>query len=100
MPIEFENHLLTGPIDNPGDGIFKLKHPPITGLEGEWRIIVDPVHGPAQKEEVGWGLTGVNYDYITYNLENSSIKQVRQHDIGVSGVGSEGPVVRVIYDYE
>ena len=100
MSIEFENHLLTGTISNPGDGLFALKHPPITGPQGEWRILVDPVHGPAQKEGIDWGLTGLSYNYITYNLENSSIKKIRQHDIDVSGVGSEGPIVRVIYDYE
>ena len=100
MPIEFENHLMTGPIDNPGDGLFQLKHPPVTGPKGEWRVLVDPVHGPSQGEGVDWGLTGTNFDYITYNLENSAIKKIRQHDIGVSGVGSEGPTIRVIYDYE
>jgi len=100
MPIEFENHLLTGTISNPGDGLFRLKYPPITGLEGEWKVLVDPVHGPAQKEGIDWGLTGIDYGFITYNLENSSIKKVREQDIGVSGVGSESPVVRVIYEYE
>jgi hypothetical protein len=97
MPIEFENHLLTGPIDNPGDGLFELKHPPITGLQGEWSLIVDPVHGPAQKEGKDWGLTGIN---ISYNLDGSSIKQVRQQNIEEGGLSSEGPTVRVIYDYE
>lgn len=100
MPIEFENHLMTGTIGNPGDGLFKLKHPPITGPNGRWLVLVDPIHGPTQKEGVDWGLTGSNYDYITYNLTDSTIKNIRQHDIGVSGVGSEGPTIRVIYDYE
>lgn len=100
MPIEFEQHYLTGTIDNPGDGVFHLKHPPITGPQGEWVVLVDPVHGPSQKEGIDWGLTGINYDYITYNLEDSTIKKIRQHDINTYGVGSVGPAVRVIYNYE
>ena len=101
MPIEFENHGLTGSMDPNGvDGRFPLKHPPVTGPNGEWLILVEPIHGPVQREEVDWGVTGSNYDEITYNLENSSIKKIRQHDISVIGETGIGPVVRVIYEYE
>ena len=101
MPLEFEDHKLTGPMDNNGtDGIYKLNHAPITGVNGEWLITVSPVHGPAQKEGIDWGLTGANFDHITYNLSGSTIREIRQHDIGVSGVNSVGPVVRLIYNYE
>lgn len=100
MPIEIEYIDLTGSIENNGlDGMVQLKHPPITAPNGDWRLFVDPIHGPSQREEVDWGLTGVNYDYLTYNLEDSSLKKIRQHDIGISGIGSMGPTIRVTYDY-
>ena len=98
MALEFENHILTGTIGGPNDGLFQLKHYPVTGPNGEWLVSVDPIHGPPQKEGVDWGLTGVNYDYITYNLEGSSIRRVREVNIN-EGIWFEGPFVRVIYEY-
>jgi len=49
---------------------------------------------------VDFGLTGTNYNILTYNLTDSAIKLVRQGDIDLNGSGSTGIELRVVYNRE
>lgn len=100
MPIAVEYHTLTGTISDPSDGLLLLKSLPITGPNGAFDIAVDPMAGQGMELGVDFGLTGTNYNILTYNLTHSAIKLVRQGDIDLSGSGSTGIELRVVYNRE
>jgi hypothetical protein len=100
MSIAVEYFTLTGPISNPDDGLIPLSGFPTTGPQGSFDVAVNPMTGRSMVLEVDFGLTGVNYNTLTYNLENSAIKSVRQRDIDLFGVGSTGIELRVAYNRE
>lgn len=100
MPIEVEYHGLTGTVSGPLDGLIPLATYPTTGPEGTYDIAVNVMGGNTLRLGVDFGLTGVNNDILTYNLESSSIKVVRQKDIDLYGSGSTGIELRVAYNRE
>jgi len=100
MPIAVEYYTLTGTISNPGDGLIPLRGYPTTGPAGTFDIEVTPIHGRSQRLGQDFGLTGAEYNILTYNLEGSAIKGVRLHDIDKYGVGFTGPEIRVTYNRE
>lgn len=109
MAIELEFFTLTGTVSSISDGFLSLKYWPTTGPNGEWDIGVDPIHGPSQyldrgplknSQDPDFGVTGTfgvtGGAQITYNLENSDIKKVRQE---LLVAGETGPILRVLYNY-
>lgn len=99
MTIDVKYFTITGPVSDPNDGLLWLDYNPTTGPNNDIDIAVDPVGGSAQKINKDYGITGVagaTGKYLTYNLENSDIKSIREEYI-VSG--DTGPVIRVIYNY-
>ena len=100
MPIAVEYFTLTGPISNPNDGLIPLGYLPTTGPQGTFDVAANPMTGRGMVLDVDFGITGANYDTLTYNLENSAIKSVRQRDIDLNGVGSTGIELRVAYNRE
>ena len=100
MPIAVEYYTLTGTISDPGDGLVPLAGYPITGPLGTFDIAVDPLEGRGMVLGRDFGLTGPNYSVLTYNLEDSAIKKVRQGDIDLNGSGSTGIELRVVYNRE
>lgn len=98
MSIVIEYHTLTGTISNPIDGLIALGDFPTTGPSGTFDIAVNPMSGGGMVLGVDFGLTGINYNVLTYNLANSAIKSVRQRDINLFGSGSTGIELRVAYN--
>lgn len=99
MAIDVKFHTLTGSVSSPDDGLIWLDYNPSTGPNGDYDIAIDPVGGPAQVQDVDFGLTGTNGvtgKYLSYNLADSDIKSVRQENI-LSG--ETGPILRVLYNY-
>lgn len=97
MAVNIEYHVWTGPIDEQGSGKFSLEFPPIIGENGEPRVLIEPSQGPVQVLGSDWEL--VNSDTISCNLEGSSIREIRRKFIEDLGVDSQGPQIRVIYEY-
>lgn len=99
MAIDVKFHVVTGPVSSPNDGLLWMTYNPTTGPNGDYDIAVDSVGGPAQVQGVDFAITGTNGvtgKYLSYNLEDSDIKNVREEYL-VSG--ETGPVLRVIYNY-
>ena len=100
MPITVEYLMLTGPITDPTDGAIPLKGFPVTGPLGTFDIEVTPVHGRSAELGVDFELIGTNHNVLSYNLEESAIKKVRQQNIDEHGMGITGPELRVTYNRE
>ena len=101
MSLVVEYHALTGTISNPTDGLIALGSYPTTGVGGGYDISVDVIGGNSMELGKDFGLTGVGtLNTLTYNLERSDIKKVRQEDIDKYGSGYTGIELRVSYNKE
>lgn len=99
MAIDVKFYLVTGSISALNDGLLWMDYNPTTGPNGDYDIAVDPVGGPAQVQGVDFGITGISGvtgKYLSYNLKNSDIKDVREEYLAT---GETGPVLRVLYNY-
>lgn len=99
MTIDVKFFIVTGPVSGLNDGLIPLTYTPTTGPNESYDIAIDPIGGPTQVQGVDFGITGIVGEtgkYLSYNLENSDIKSIREEYILT---GETGPVLRVIYNY-
>lgn len=99
MAIDVKFFTISGSVSSPNDGLLWLDYDPTTGPNSDIDIAVDPIGGSASRIGKDFGITGapgVTGKYLTYNLENSDIKLVREENIAA---GETGPVLRVLYNY-
>ena len=100
MSLAIEYHTITGTISSPSDGLIVLRDYPTTGPLGTFDVALDPIHGGTMTLGVDFGITGVLYDTLTYNLESSAIKGVRQKEVDMYGMSYTGPELKIVYNKE
>lgn len=102
MALEVEFFTITGIVGPGMNDALMLAHAPSTGPNGEYDIALDPIDGPAQRLDIDFGVTHMDFNssgmtgLVTLNLENSDVKDVMNNTYH----GVTGPLtMRVAYNY-
>lgn len=102
MAIEVEFLTITGMVGPGMNDAFFLRHAPSTGPNGDYDIALDPIDGPAQRYDIDFGVTHMDYGsggmtgLISFDLADSDVKDVMNN----AHHGVTGPLtMRILYNY-
>lgn len=93
MPMEVERLIISGQNMDP----IQLKAAPTTGQLGSFDILVDPLRGAPMRLGVDFDISGKT---LIYDIEGSTIKNIRQADIDMYGANVPDMELYVAYNRE